>query len=209
VQFRYAFVTDAQGLKVLDITDPTKPALAAHLPIPNAHSVYVARTYAYLAAGPQGMIIADVERPTHPKIVQTYTAEGRLNDTRDIQIASTNVSLFAYVADGKNGVRVLQLTSPETTPGYLGFSPRPSPRLIATRKTRGPALAIAKGLDRDRAVDESGHQISVFNRVGARPFTLEEMKRLYLHHDGTRYEVSDAAPGRAGGKSAIATIKGR
>ena len=27
----------------------------------------------------------------------------------------TNASLFAYVADGKNGLRVLQLTSPSRT----------------------------------------------------------------------------------------------
>jgi len=92
----------------------------------------------------------------------------------------TNASLFAYVADGKNGLRILQLTSPETMPTYGGFSPAPEPRLIATFKTKGPALAVSKGLDRDRAVDESGNQLAVFGRRGARPFTLEEMQRLYL-----------------------------
>jgi hypothetical protein len=118
------------------------------------------------------------------------------------------VSLFAYVADGKNGLRVLQLTSPETVPGYLGFSPKPNPRLIATRQTRGPAVAVAKGLDRDRAVDESGNQISVFNRVGGRPFTLAEMKRLFLHRDGTKYDVTDAPPGPPV-EPAVAAIRGR
>jgi hypothetical protein len=33
-----------------------------------------------------------------------------------VKIAMTNASLFAYVADGKNGLRILQLTSPETMP---------------------------------------------------------------------------------------------
>ena len=62
-------------------------------------------------------------------------------------------------------MRVVQLTSPET-PGNDGFSPRPTPELIATYKLPegGEALAIAKGVDRDRAVDESGNQI-----VGVRP----------------------------------------
>ena len=105
----------------------------------------------------------------------------------------TNASLFAYVADGKNGLRVLQLTSPEETPTYLGFSPRPQPRLIATARTRGPALAVSKGTDRDRAVDESGFQVAVFNRVGSRPLTLPEMQRLYLR-DGAVYTVSDEPP---------------
>ena len=61
---------------------------------------------------------------------------------------------------GENGLRVVQLTSPET-PGNYGFSPRPTPELIAIFKLPlgGKALAISKGVDRDRAVDESGNQI--------------------------------------------------
>ena len=92
----------------------------------------------------------------------------------------TNASVFAYVADGKNGLRVLQLVSANETPGAFGFSPRPPPRLIATYHTHEPALAISKGLDRDRAVDESGNQVAVFGRRGGRPFNLEEMQRMYL-----------------------------
>ncbi|HKC63103.1 MAG TPA: hypothetical protein VKB86_05670, partial [Pyrinomonadaceae bacterium] len=52
-------------------------------------------------------------------------------------------------------------------------------------------LAISKGLDRDRAVDESGNQTAVFGRRGARPFTLEEMQRMYLTKDGRLFTVSD------------------
>ena len=194
VQFRYAFVTDQEGLKVVEVTNPLEPKVVAQVPMAHAHNVYVARTYAYVAAGPEGLVMVDVERPEHPFIDQVYTADGQLNDTHDVKVASTNVSLFAYVADGKNGLRVLQLTSPETTPGYLGFSPRPVPKLIATYHTHGEALAVAKGLDRDRAVDESGHQVSIFNRVGARPFTLQEMQKLYLRN-GQVYQVDDTPPG--------------
>ena len=67
-------------------------------------------------------------------------------------VASTNASLFAYVADGRNGIKVLQLTSPDN-PGLYGFSPAPTPELIAWAKTPSPALALSKGLDRDRAAD--------------------------------------------------------
>ncbi len=190
VQFRYAFATDRQGLAVIDVTDPERPRVVARVPIAGARSVYVARTYAYVAAGAQGVAIIDVERPERPALAMLYDAEGRLDDVWDVKVASTAASLFAYVADGANGLRVLQLTSPESTPGYLGFSPRPAPRLIATRHTHGPALALSKGLDRDRAVDESGNQVSVFNRIGARPFNLEEMRRLYLR-DGAVYRVRD------------------
>jgi hypothetical protein len=188
VQFRYAFVTGAKGLQVIDITDPAKPAIAATLPIADARNVYVARTYAYVAAGKQGLVIVDVENPGKPFIDQVFHDD--LHDVHDVKVASTNASAFAYVADGEHGLKILQLTSPDWTPGYAGFSPRPVPRLIAKRHTHGRALAISKGLDRDRAVDESGNQVSVFNRIGARPMTLDEMRRLYMRN-GKLYTVRE------------------
>ena len=182
VQFRYAFVVDEEGLKVVDVTDPTRASLVrgAHVQLGHAHDVYVARTYAYVANGSEGIAIVDVQTPDRPRLHLKYDAEGKLNDAHQVKVAMTNASLFAYVADGKNGLRILQLTSPETMPTYGGFSPAPEPRLIATFHTHGPAVAVSKGLDRDRAVDESGNQVAVFGRRGARPFTLEEMRRLYL-----------------------------
>ena len=46
----------------------------------------------------------------------------------------------------------------------------------ATRKLPhgGHALAISKGVNRDRAVDESGNPLAVFGRIGARPLSREE-----------------------------------
>src|SRR4029077_82498 len=86
---------------------------------------------------------------------------------------------------------VVQLTSPDT-PGSAGYSPRPVPTLIATRRIPkgGEALAISKGVDRGRAVDESGNQIAVFGRVGARPMNLQEQQRMYLHN-GRVWKASD------------------
>ena len=198
VQFRYAFVTDAEGMKVLDVTHPDRPRVVdgARVPLPDAHGIYVARTYAYIAAGKDGFIVVDVERPERPRVDSTYSAGGVINDARDVKIGMTDVSAFAYVADGRNGLRVIQLTSPEVTPGNYGFSPHPTPRLIATYPTRGAALALSKGTDRDRAVDESGNQIAVFNRLGARPFNREEMQRMYLRN-GELYTVADVPPGPA------------
>jgi hypothetical protein len=45
-------------------------------------------------------------------------------------------------------------------------------------------LAISKPLDRDRAVDESGNQLSVFGRRGARPFNFDEIMRMLRTDDG-------------------------
>ena len=198
IQFRYAFVTDADGLKVVDVTLPERPRLveAATVRIANAQGLYVARTYAYIAGGAEGLVIVDVERPEAPRIDQTFDADGAINDARDVKVAMTNASVFAYIADGVNGVRVVQLISANGTPGAFGFSARPAPTLIATRHTGGPALAISKGLDRDRAVDETGHQVAVFGRRGARPFNLDEMRRLFVR-DGVVWTVTDEPPGPA------------
>ena len=76
------------------------------------------------------------------------------------------------------------------------FSPRPTPQLVATYKTHGPAVALSRGLDRDRAVDETGHQLGVFGRKGARPLNLTEQQRLYLR-DGKAFAVENTPPGKA------------
>ena len=57
VQFRYAFVLDAEGLKVLDVTVPAARRASwtgAVVPLADAHNLYLARTYAYVAAGRDG-----------------------------------------------------------------------------------------------------------------------------------------------------------
>src|SRR6478736_4934311 len=154
IQFRYGFITDDDGLKIVDLTEPTRP-----IPLPratvrlrNAGRLYVARTYAYVANGPEGLAIIDVENPERPRLDQMFNADGQLNDTRAVQIGSVNASQFALVADGRNGLRVVQLISPDTVPGAQGFSPRPNPKLIATYPTHGEAIAVSRGLERDREV---------------------------------------------------------
>jgi hypothetical protein len=190
-EFRYGFITDDEGVKVLDITDPKQPKLVARLDMPEANSIYVARDYAYVAAGSQGLVILDITHPDHPKIDQVYNADGKINDLRDVKLGITYNSEFAYLADGHNGLEVVQLTSPET-PGNDGFSTRPTPHLIAVHHPKHGAcvLSVARGLDRDRAVDEAGNQLSVFGRVGARPFNREEMNKMYLR-GGQVWTVSD------------------
>ena len=194
VQFRYGFVCDDEGVKVLDTTDPKTPSLipSASLYLPEARNIYLARTYAYVAGGSQGLLILDITDCEHPRIDQIYNAGGCINDLCDVKLGITYTSEFAYLADGCNGLRVVQLTSPET-PGNQGFSPRPTPMLIANYPIPkgGKALAISKGVDRDRAVDESGNQIAVFGRIGAGPLSLDEQRRLYLRRDGRVWKTSD------------------
>ena len=193
LQFRYLFVTDADGLKVVDVTKLDAPRLVAgaSVPIADARKLYIARTYAYVAAKGDGLLIIDIEKPEAPRLYQRFTADGALSDAEDVIVGTTNASLFAYVADGRNGLKVIQLTSPSSQPNFYGFSPEPKPELIAFARTGKPALALSRGLERDRAVDETGHQMAVFGRYGSRPFTRAEMERLFLDRTGAPYFVSD------------------
>jgi hypothetical protein len=193
LQFRYLFVAAADGMHVVDVTHPATPEIVqgAFAKLRDARRIYVARTFAYIADGAEGLAIIDVERPRAPRLYQIYTADGQITDASDVVVGSTNASLFAYVADGRAGLKVVQLTSPASQPGFYGFSPDPKPELIAWRRTASPALAIAKGLDRDRGVDETGHQIAVFGRLGSRPFNLAEMQKLYLDLSGRLQTVSN------------------
>ena len=194
LQFRYLFVASATGLQVVDVTHPETAAhrrrccrracgmrVGSMSPAPSPMSRMAPMVW------PSSMSNSRAS----PGFTTLFDAGGRIHDACDVVVASTNASLFAYVADGRDGLQVLQLTSPASQPNFYGFSPDPKPELIAWRHTANPALAIAKGLDRDRAVDETGHQIAVFGRIGSRPFNLDEMRKLYLDNSGRLQTVSN------------------
>jgi len=191
LQFRYAFVTDAEGLKVVDVTDPNNPKLTPNnvIKLSNANNLTLARTFAYVAAGSEGLIIVDVTDPEN--MIEYARLDDGLVDARDVVVASTNASLYAYVADGVGGLKVVQLTSPKSQPRYYGFSPDPVPELIATFETEMPALSLSRALERDRAVDETGGQVAVFSRLGSGPLTEEDMRKLYLDKSGKPWFVKD------------------
>jgi len=78
VQFRYGFITDDDGLKIVDVTEPTRPVLIprATVRLNHAGRLYVARTYAYVANGAEGLAIVDIENPERPFIDQIFNANG-------------------------------------------------------------------------------------------------------------------------------------
>lgn len=208
IQWRYLFVTDADGVKVFDVSNPATPIPRGKVMLDGeADGLYAARTYLYVANGSKGLAMVNIENPEAPYFIKNISAEGKLNDVRDVQIGSVHASMYALVADGDNGMRVLQMISPENVPGHMGFSPEPSPRLIATYPTKGSAMSVSRGLDRDRVVDESGNQAVVFGRRGSGPLSLDDMKAFYrkrssgeygeasLRRNGEIYKVSDATHG--------------
>jgi hypothetical protein len=197
VQFRYGFVVDKDGLKVLDVTHLDKPRVvksAPVVPFKDARNLYVVRTYAFVAAGHDGLGIVDIETPEQPKLDQMFTDGGKINDTHDVKVGMTNASQFAYLADGHNGLQVIQLFSPSDNPNFLGFAPKLTPKRIAQYPMH-EALMVSEGIDRDRAVDESGNQLAVFGRRGSRPFTRAEMEKMFMR-GGQVYTVTNTPQGR-------------
>ncbi|MFM2098851.1 MAG: hypothetical protein RLZZ366_390 [Pseudomonadota bacterium] len=193
IQFRYLWVTDNEGVKLFNVTNLRNPVAvpSGTVPLANARRLYLGRTYAYVAGKQEGLVILNITKPESPSIYMKETFGGKMVDVEDVVIGSTNASLFAYVADGAAGMKVIQLTSPASQPNFYGFSPAPKPELVAWARTPSPALAMSKGLDRDRAVDETGGQMAVFGRLGSRPFTRTEMEKLFMTPRGIPYKVLD------------------
>jgi len=68
-------------------------------------------------------------------------------------------------------------------------------------------LSLSKGLDRDRAVDETGGQIAVFGRRGARSLNADETRRLYLDASGKPWFTTGQPPRPAATAPAPAPVK--
>ncbi len=169
LQFRYLYVVDDIGFRVVDVTHPDRPRVVpgARVPLADARRIYVARTFAYVAAMAQGLAIIDVENPEKPRLTRTFTANGRIDDAHDVIVASTNASLYAYVADGRNGIKVIQLTSPESQPRYYGFSPDPVPVHVGM-----PGPASLTSLVKYARICGVGASVSFLTRGASSPHKL-------------------------------------
>ena len=62
--------------------------------------------------------LVNVEQPEQPKLTQMFNAGGALNDVRDLKIGMVSSEQFAFVADGKNGMRVVEVFGPKTQPNF-------------------------------------------------------------------------------------------
>ncbi len=196
VQFQYLFVSDAQGLKVLNIADPVQPlpVSGAVVRLKSPHRLYVARDYVYMANGSERLgdyrhrkgraapVGADVQCGWSNQ--RCPGGPDRVDQRLDVRLGGGRKKRPARGA--------IELISPDTVPEAEGFDPKPNPRLIATYPVKeGVALAVSRGLDRDRVVDESGNQTVVFGRRGSRPFHLDEMAKFLQHENGDFFRVND------------------
>jgi hypothetical protein len=206
VQFRYAFVADGTGgMKVLDLSDMAnpKPVEGSIARIPEARSLYLMKSFAYVAAGKNGLAIVDIEHPEKLGEPKFFSANGQINDTNAVVVCATYASYFAYLADGVNGMHVVRLVEADQTPNHLGWSPEPVPMLIGTYKTDHekdhPVMCVGEGHRRDRVTDEAGHQLASASRIGSRVMNWDDMKKLLYDSRGNLITVTDSRPKKARG----------
>ena len=66
---------------MIDVTQPEQVRIVggAVVPLSDAHDVYGA-DLRYIANGKDGVAIVDVEQPEHPRLDQTFNANGKLSD---------------------------------------------------------------------------------------------------------------------------------
>jgi len=106
----YAFLADGgDGLRVVNVTDPTDPEQVAFLDSgglqATAQSIAVEDGYAYLADENYGLRVYDVLDPTDPEQISRLNASGNI---LDVAVADS----LAYVTDTEVGFRIIDVSDP-------------------------------------------------------------------------------------------------
>ena len=111
----YAYFADGyDGLKIIDISDPTTPTKVGcfHDGDGYTYDVYVSGSFAYVADWEGGLVIIDISDPTDPVQVGHFYEDS-------IKVYDVSVSgSYAYLADS-DGLAILDISDP-TTPTKVG-----------------------------------------------------------------------------------------
>jgi hypothetical protein len=143
-----AYVAQAVGLLVVDVTDPAHPARLGSLPIEGGDTVRLAvgSGLVYLADMAMGLRIVDVSNPTLPVEVGSVPLAGT---PRAVSLGGTGlggfglVGSYAVVACGDEGVAVVDVSDP-TNPVEVGSTAVDAPR-AGSVVVRGHYAYVAAG----------------------------------------------------------------
>ena len=127
------------GLRVIDVTVPER----AQLRRGRASCRWPTRTASTSRApmptsppGSEGLVIVDVEKPEQPRLLhEVHRGRRAQRRARRGRRRRPTRRCSPMSPTARNGLKVIQLTAPDTQPKFYGFSPEPKPQLIAWRKT--------------------------------------------------------------------------
>ena len=215
---RFAFVaTGAGGVRVFDIgaemyglaATPANPLVATIdadiLKItPNSRGVTIFGSRLVIADGVNGVHVVDVSTPAKPFREQTIkVASGTpINQANAVVMTEVPVRSYVLVADGTNGLRVLNVTpvvdyrdelknqangaakdnalrlSFERQDALTPFDPGNVVRQTFTFATAGSLQAIARGLSLDQVADPSGRRLRDNWSIGSTTLNERTIKRM-------------------------------
>jgi hypothetical protein len=89
-----------QGISIVDVTDPERPAEVAMIDIPGTETAYVSGGVLYVAAGTNGLAAFDVTDPSRPARVATHDTPGHA-----WSVSSDEDTV--WVSDGPGGLHAL------------------------------------------------------------------------------------------------------
>jgi len=107
VQGEYAYITNNDGTKIIDVSDPENPRKAGMITTSDgAFGVTVKDDLAYIASDSNGFIIANISDPENPLITDQY------NDGGSAHSVCTNGS-YAYVTEYPQGMEIFDISTPD------------------------------------------------------------------------------------------------
>jgi hypothetical protein len=114
------YCTTLSGLVSVDISDPRKPRLVKQIELGGkVTDVVVLDGYAFVAAGPQGVIVLDVQDPAAPRRVGQYSAgktfaaaQIAVRPIGDREASRATARYLVYVANTRGPGVVLQFGTP-------------------------------------------------------------------------------------------------
>ena len=93
------------GMTIFDLSAPGRADLISTYSSPYARDVSVSGGFAYLSAGPEGLLVVNVRNPSQPFLAS------RCPEVFAVAAEASSDGLTAYVAD-TNGVKVVDLIIP-------------------------------------------------------------------------------------------------
>ena len=131
----YAYLADGQsGLRIVEQSAPGQWGEIGAVDTPgNAEDIELLALTAYIADASGGLRIVDVADPANPREIGYYDTPG---DTKAVAVSPetssaagspTQVPIYAYLADGSRGLRILDVSNPgspilvssEESPGFV------------------------------------------------------------------------------------------
>jgi hypothetical protein len=121
----YLYLATGDGVQIVSIADPRRPALETLVHTPaSVESVVVAGSYVYLAVAPGALLIADLVDPAAPRLLSSVSTPTYVEN---LQVVGDTV----YLANGNRGVAVVDAAD------------RAAPRLLGVHKVGALVTDVA------------------------------------------------------------------